>query len=92
MRSSSMETSTDSTSSTQTRQWSPPPLEFFKINCDGCFFEGRTDASIGLICRDEYEYFVWAFGDKVKSISAFMSEALTLKVIGLYLKVVVLAS
>ena len=38
-----------------------------------------TEAGVGVICRDTHGYFKWGFVDKVKSLSAFMTEALALK-------------
>ncbi|KAK4255495.1 hypothetical protein QN277_008493 [Acacia crassicarpa] len=60
-------------------RWSPPPPSCLKINCDGAFSHRGVDAAVGIICRDSFGFFIWGFVDKVKSISAFMTEALALK-------------
>ncbi|KAK4270407.1 hypothetical protein QN277_023445 [Acacia crassicarpa] len=60
-------------------KWSPPDHVSLKINCDGAFSSYVSDAAIGVICRDFAGSFRWGFVDKVKSISAFMTEALALK-------------
>ncbi|KAK4274665.1 hypothetical protein QN277_017856 [Acacia crassicarpa] len=59
--------------------WSPPTAGTLKYNCDGAFSPNGTDAAIGVICRDQLGGFKWGFVAKVKSISAFMTEALALK-------------
>ncbi|KAK4274243.1 hypothetical protein QN277_017497 [Acacia crassicarpa] len=59
--------------------WSPPSAGTLKYNCDGAFPGRDSDAAIGVICRDHFGVFKWGFVDKVKSISAFMTEALALK-------------
>ncbi|KAK4278800.1 hypothetical protein QN277_016598 [Acacia crassicarpa] len=59
--------------------WSPLAPGCLKINCDGAFSSQEQDAAIGVICRDFIGSFIWGFVDKVKSISAFMTEALALK-------------
>ena len=60
-------------------RWQKPPATFLKINCDGSFRDHMTEAGVGVICRDTHGYFKWGFVDKVKSLSAFMTEALALK-------------
>ncbi|KAK4258183.1 hypothetical protein QN277_007656 [Acacia crassicarpa] len=64
---------------TQLAVWSPPSVGKLKFNCDGAFSANMSDAAIGVICRDHFGDFKWGFVDKVKSISAFMTEALALK-------------
>ena len=66
-------------SATKLKQWSNPPTGYLKINLDGSFTNSFTEAGIGIACRDSEGSFKWAFIDKVKSISAFMTEALALK-------------
>ena len=43
------------------------------------FSANKIGAAIGVICWDHFGVFKWGFVDKVKSISAFMTEALALK-------------
>ncbi|KAK4255381.1 hypothetical protein QN277_008388 [Acacia crassicarpa] len=59
--------------------WVPPGNDSVKINCDGAFKEDGGGAAIGLVCRNHFGTFKWGFVSKVKSISAFMTEALALK-------------
>ena len=59
--------------------WTRPPMGFLKINTDGAFSNTTQYAAIGIICRDEFGAFQWGFIDKIKSLSAFMTEALALK-------------
>ena len=60
-------------------RWVKPPTNFLKINCDGSFKDQMSEAGIGAICRDFQGNFKWGFVDKIKSLSAFMTEALALK-------------
>ena len=59
--------------------WHSPSSGFLKINVDGAFSPLSKEATIGMICRDESGWFKWGFVDKIKSLSAFMTEALALK-------------
>ncbi|KAK4254594.1 hypothetical protein QN277_009952 [Acacia crassicarpa] len=59
--------------------WFAPTAEYLKVNCDGSFYAESTTASIGVVCRNNYGEFIWGFVDMLKSISAFMTEALALK-------------
>ena len=61
------------------KHWSNPPVNYLKINSDGSFTDISNEAGIGIVCRDYEGTFKWGFIDKVKSISAFMTEALALK-------------
>ena len=59
--------------------WICPPPDFMKINTGGAFPKNTGFAAIGVICRNALGEFQWGFVDKIKSISAFMTEALALK-------------
>ena len=59
--------------------WTRLPISFLKINTDGAFSPTSQFAAIGIICRDNFGSFKWGFNDKIKSLSAFMTEALALK-------------
>lgn len=63
---------------TSTPHWNAPPLGFLKINCDGAFNDSHKSAAIGICCRNASGVFPWGLCDKVKSLSAFMIEALAL--------------
>ncbi|KAK4254136.1 hypothetical protein QN277_009559 [Acacia crassicarpa] len=60
-------------------KWVPPAEHVLKVNVDGSFKASTAFAAIGLVCRDHWGHMQWAFVDKVKSISAFMTKALALK-------------
>ncbi|KAK4266919.1 hypothetical protein QN277_023777 [Acacia crassicarpa] len=59
--------------------WLPPESGLVKINTDGDFSSEKVPAVIGVVCRDHLGFLQWGYVDKVKSISAFMTEALALK-------------
>ena len=59
--------------------WSPLDLSCLKLNVGGAFHLGMDVGAIGVVCRDCFGQFRWAFIDKVKSISVFMTEVLALK-------------
>ncbi|KAK4255571.1 hypothetical protein QN277_008557 [Acacia crassicarpa] len=61
----------------QAVRWVPPEEHMLKVNLDGSFYD--SSAAIGLVCRNHWGHVQWTFTDKVKSISAFMTEALALK-------------
>ena len=63
----------------KTYHWVRPPDGFLKINSDGAFYQDTQNGAIGIVCRDDAGTFKWGFVDKIKSVSAFMSEALALK-------------
>ncbi|KAK4254353.1 hypothetical protein QN277_009749 [Acacia crassicarpa] len=54
-------------------------MHMLKVNVDGAFQDSPKSAAIGIICRDHWGEMKWAFVDKVKSISIFMTEALALQ-------------
>lgn len=60
-------------------RWMPPPVGSYKINVDAAFAEKSRHSAFGVICRDANGLVQWGFVDKMKSLSAFMSEALALK-------------
>ncbi|KAK4258076.1 hypothetical protein QN277_007576 [Acacia crassicarpa] len=64
---------------TRNDRWAPPIPGQLKINLDGAYVSGCPYGAIGVVCRDHFGTFKWGFIDKVKSISAFMTEALALK-------------
>ncbi|KAK4259267.1 hypothetical protein QN277_005615 [Acacia crassicarpa] len=57
----------------------PTPLHKIKVNIDGAFRDSTKPAAIGIICHDYRGNMQWAFVDKIKSISAFMTEALAMR-------------
>ncbi|KAK4277907.1 hypothetical protein QN277_015828 [Acacia crassicarpa] len=59
--------------------WSPPESGVVKINSNGVFSNERCHAAIGVVCRDHNGFFRWGYVDKMKSISAFMTEALAMQ-------------
>ncbi|XP_054811526.1 uncharacterized protein LOC129312814 isoform X2 [Prosopis cineraria] len=59
--------------------WKPLLAGVHKINVDGSYSANSDYAAIGVICRDSTGSFQWGFVDKLKSLSAFMTEALGLK-------------
>ena len=46
-------------------KWSPPPLDSFKINVDGCFKAKSNFASISDYCKDSQGSIVFDFAKQV---------------------------
>lgn len=60
-------------------RWMALSVDCMKVNCDGVFSKDINNAAVEIICRDHEGIMKWGFVDKVKSLSAFMTEALALK-------------
>ena len=61
------------------KHWLRPTRGTLKINSDGAYSSSHPFATIGVVCRNDSGDYIWGFCDKVKSVSAFMTEALALK-------------
>ncbi|KAF5451891.1 hypothetical protein F2P56_026950 [Juglans regia] len=48
------------TSNKVTYRWSPPPTDWFKLNCDGSLFFDQNKTGIGAILRDFYGSIIMA--------------------------------
>ena len=57
----------------------PLPEGFLRINWDGSYNVTLGKAGIGIIFRNEHSLFQWGFIDKVKFMSAFMTQTLAFK-------------
>lgn len=66
---------TEQRSISQPRIWTPPRKGVLKVNIDGLFEEGASDAAIACICRDYTGRIVDGFVKSAKAASAVHAES-----------------